>query len=106
MPSLPTSSRPFDYQARNYEAVRVAPGVTHLFGTSILTEAGLSFLELGIESPTPSWEGMPADQAAQFLRTSPWIIIFPGIALSASVLGFAFAGDGLRGILDPRQRGR
>ncbi len=80
--------------------------MSSIFGTSILTEAGLSILGLGIESPTPSWEGMAAGQAAQFLRTSSWILIFPGIALSATVLGFAFAGNALRDILDPRQRGR
>ena len=80
--------------------------MSSMFGTAILTEAGLSFLGLGIEPPTPSWGGMLTGQAAQFLRTSPWILIFPGVALSLTVLGFAFAGDALRDILDPRQRGR
>lgn len=80
--------------------------MSSMFGTAILTEAGLSFLGLGIEPPTPSWGGMLTGQAAQFLRTSPWILIFPGLALSLTVLGFAFAGDALRDILDPRQRGR
>ncbi len=80
--------------------------MSSMFGTAILTEAGLSFLGLGIEPPTPSWGGMLTGQAAQFLRTAPWMLIFPGVALSLTVLGFAFAGDALRDILDPRQRGR
>ena len=80
--------------------------MSSMFGTAILTEAGLSFLGLGIEPPTPSWGGMLTGQAAQFLRTAPWMLVFPGLALSITVLGFAFAGDALRDILDPRQRGR
>ncbi len=80
--------------------------MSSMFGTAILTEAGLSFLGLGIEPPTPSWGGMLTGQAAQFLRTAPWMLVFPGLALSLTVLGFAFAGDALRDILDPRQRGR
>ena len=80
--------------------------MSSMFGTAILTEAGLSFLGLGIEPPTPSWGGMLTGQAAQFLRTAPWMLVFPGMALSITVLGFAFAGDALRDILDPRQRGR
>jgi len=80
--------------------------MSSMFGTAILTEAGLSFLGLGIEPPTPSWGGMLTGQAAQFLRTAPWMLVFPGLDLSITVLGFAFAGDALRDILDPRQRGR
>ena len=49
---------------------------------------------------------MLTGQAAQYLSTAPWILIFPGLAISVTVLGFAFAGDALRDILDPRQRGR
>ncbi len=80
--------------------------MSSMFGTAILTEAGLSFLGLGIEPPAPSWGGMLTGQAAQFLKSAPWILVFPGLALSLTVLGFAFAGDALRDILDPRQRGR
>ncbi len=80
--------------------------MSSMFGTAILTEAGLSFLGLGIEPPSPSWGGMLTGQAAQFLKSAPWILVFPGLALSVTVLGFAFAGDALRDILDPRQRGR
>ena len=67
--------------------------MSSMFGTAILTEAGLSFLGWGIEPPTPSWGGMLTGQAAQFLKTTPWILIFPGMALSLTVLVFAFAGE-------------
>ena len=80
--------------------------MSSMFGTAILTEAGLSFLGLGIAEPTPSWGRMLTGQAAQYLSTAPWILVFPGLAISVTVLAFAFAGDALRDILDPRQRGR
>ena len=80
--------------------------MSSMFGTAILTEAGLSFLGLGISEPTPSWGRMLTGQAAQYLSTAPWILVFPGLAISVTVLAFAFAGDALRDILDPRQRGR
>ena len=80
--------------------------MSSMFGTAILTEAGLSFLGLGISEPTPSWGRMLTGQAAQYLSTSPWILIFPDIAITITVMGFAFAGDALRDIFDPRQRGR
>lgn len=80
--------------------------MSSMFGTAILTEAGLSFLGLGISEPTPSWGRMLTGQAAQYLATSPWILIFPGIAITITVMGFAFAGDALRDIFDPKQRGR
>ena len=79
--------------------------MSSMFGTAILTEAGLSFLGLGIAEPTPSWGRMLTGQAAQYMVDSPWILIFPGIAISVTVLGFAFAGDALRDIFDPKLRG-
>ncbi len=80
--------------------------MSSMFGTAILTEAGLSFLGLGISEPTPSWGRMLTGQATQYMATAPWILIFPGVFLSVTVMGFAFAGDALRDIFDPRQRGR
>ena len=80
--------------------------MSSMFGTAILTEAGLSFLGLGISEPTPSWGRMLTGQAAQYMATAPWILIFPGVFLSVTVMGFAFAGDALRDIFDPKQRGR
>jgi peptide/nickel transport system permease protein len=80
--------------------------MSSMFGTAILTEAGLSFLGLGVSEPYPSWGRMLTGTSAQFAVTAPWIIIFPGLAISITVLGFAFAGDALRDILDPKQRSR
>ena len=80
--------------------------MSSMFGTAILTEAGLSFLGLGISEPTPSWGRMLTGQATQYLKTAPWILIAPGLAISITVLGFAFAGDAVRDILDPKQKGR
>jgi peptide/nickel transport system permease protein len=80
--------------------------MSSMFGTAILTEAGLSYLGLGVAEPHPSWGRMLTGTAAQLAVTAPWIILFPGIAISVTVLGFAFAGDALRDILDPKQRSR
>ena len=80
--------------------------MSSMFGNAILTEAGLSFLGLGISEPTPSWGRMLTGQAAQYMVDSPWILIFPGVFITITVLGFAFAGDALRDIFDPKLRGR
>jgi peptide/nickel transport system permease protein len=80
--------------------------MSSMFGTAILTEAGLSFLGLGISEPTPSWGRMLTGQAAQYMASAPWILIFPGLFITITVIGFAFAGDALRDIYDPKQRGR
>jgi peptide/nickel transport system permease protein len=78
--------------------------MSSMFGTAILTEASLSYLGLGIAEPFPSW-GRMATVSAQYAVSSPWIVIFPGVAIMITVLGFAFAGDALRDIFDPRLRG-
>lgn len=67
---------------------------------AILLEAALSFLGLGVQPPSPSWGGM-LSSARELLFTSPWISIFPGIAIFLTVLGLNLLGDGLRDILDP-----
>ena len=67
---------------------------------AILLEASLSFLGLGVQPPTPSWGGM-LSTAREQLFTSPWISIFPGLAIFVTVLGLNLFGDGLRDILDP-----
>ncbi len=72
------------------------------FGNAILVEATLSFLNLGIPAPTPSWGNMIAD-GRQYLATSPWLVLAPGIALMITVLAFNFLGDGLRDVLDPKK---
>ena len=68
---------------------------------AILIEAGLSFLGLGTQPPTPSWGGMLATAREQ-LFTAPWISIFPGLAIFITVLGLNLLGDGWRDYLDPR----
>jgi peptide/nickel transport system permease protein/oligopeptide transport system permease protein len=72
---------------------------------AILLEAALSFIGLGAQPPTPSWGSMISD-GRDFLRTAPWISIFPGLAIGMVVLGFNLFGDGLRDAMDPRLRGR
>jgi peptide/nickel transport system permease protein len=78
---------------------------TAQLGSTILTEASLSFLGLGIPEPYPSWGRMLSESAAEYVRTAPWLVIFPGLAISLVVFGTNLLGDALRDILDPRQRG-
>lgn len=77
---------------------------TAQLGSAILTEASLSFLGLGIPEPHPSWGRMLSESAAEYVRTAPWLVIFPGVAISLAVFGTNLLGDALRDILDPRQR--
>jgi peptide/nickel transport system permease protein len=77
---------------------------TAQLGSAILTEASLSFLGLGIPEPHPSWGRMLSESAAEYVRTAPWLVIFPGIAISLAVFGTNLLGDALRDLLDPRQR--
>ena len=77
---------------------------TAKLGSAILTEASLSFLGLGIPEPHPSWGRMLSESAAEYVQTAPWLVIFPGIAISLAVFGTNLLGDAVRDILDPRQR--
>jgi peptide/nickel transport system permease protein len=77
---------------------------TAQLGAAILTEASLSFLGLGVPEPHPSWGRMLSESAAEYVRTAPWLVIFPGIAISLAVFGTNLFGDALRDILDPRLR--
>jgi len=77
---------------------------TAQLGATILTEASLSFLGLGIPEPYPSWGRMLSESAAEYVRTAPWLVIFPGLAISLTVFGTNLLGDALRDLLDPRQR--
>jgi peptide/nickel transport system permease protein len=70
---------------------------------AILTEAGLSFLGLGVQVPTPSWGNMLNEaQSIQIIESYPWLWIPPGLMISLCVLAINFIGDGLRDALDPR----
>jgi len=70
-------------------------------GTTILLEASLSFLGLGVQPPTISWGGM-LSEGRDHLATSWWIGTFPGICITILVLGIIFFGDWLRDYLDPK----
>ena len=72
---------------------------------AILTEAALSYLGLGTQTPAPSW-GTMLNEGRTYLETAPWMSVFPGVAIMLAVLGFNLLGDGLRDLLDPRLRGR
>jgi peptide/nickel transport system permease protein len=71
--------------------------------STVLIEAELSYLGLGIRLPTASWGGMISEGQAYY-RSAPWLMISPGIMLMLTVLGFNLMGDGLRDALDPQQR--
>lgn len=71
--------------------------------TAILETAGLSFLGLGAQPPTPEW-GTMLNNARAFIRSAPWTVTFPGLAIMLVVLGFNLLGDGLRDLLDPKTR--
>jgi len=79
--------------------------VTVYLSSAILSEAALSFLGLGTQPPEPSWGGM-LNTARRYMEISPWMAIFPGVAIMLIVLGFNFLGDGLRDVLDPRLQER
>jgi ABC-type dipeptide/oligopeptide/nickel transport system permease subunit len=77
--------------------------VTLRLSTAILTEAGLSFLGLGTQPPTPSW-GIMLNHGRKYMEIAPGVAVFPGLAIAITVLAFNFLGDGLRDALDPRLR--
>ncbi|HXV26195.1 MAG TPA: ABC transporter permease [Alphaproteobacteria bacterium] len=73
--------------------------------TTVLLEATLSFLGIGVRPPTPSWGGIIFESQSYFLD-APWLVFFPGIAVLLMALSFNLVGDALRDSLDPTQRGR
>ena len=74
-------------------------------GFAIVTEAALSFLGAGTPLDTPTWGGMLAFAGQKYVEVSPWLIVFPSVAISVAVFGFNMLGDALRDVLDPRLRG-
>jgi ABC-type dipeptide/oligopeptide/nickel transport system permease subunit len=104
-----TAARALGARDRRVLALHVAPNclnpllISFSMGvaTTILAEASLSFLGLGAQPPTPSWGAM-VSAGKEFLREAPWISIFPGAFLAASVLSLNLVGDALRDALDPR----
>jgi len=76
--------------------------LTAYIAQAILLEASLSFLGLGVTEPTPAWGLMLSGNASDFFREAPWMILFPGVAISISVFSFSLFGDALRDWLDPK----
>lgn len=74
-------------------------------GTVVLATAGLSFIGLGAQPPTPEWGTMLAG-GREYVRSAWWIVNAPGVAIMLTVFGFNLLGDGLRDILDPKQQAR
>ena len=77
---------------------------THL-GVAIIIEASLGFLGVGIPPPTPTWGNMLSDALNSGLVPPWWLVLFPGLAITITVLAFNLLGDGIRDLLDPRLRG-
>jgi ABC-type dipeptide/oligopeptide/nickel transport system permease subunit len=88
-------------------APNIAPAVlvqaALVFAYAILAEASLSFLGLGTQEPNPSW-GRMLKEALPLVDVAPWLGIFPGLFIAATVIGLNMLGDGLRDLLDPRAR--
>ena len=78
-------------------------GATGNFGAVILNLAGLSFLGLGMQPPTPEW-GEMINEAARYFQEYPWQMIAPGLCIAGTVLAINLLGDGLRDVADPRTR--
>ncbi len=77
--------------------------LTGYFGAALVAESALSFLGLGVPPPFPSWGRMLQEGARQYFEAAPWATVFPGLALSITVLAAAFLGDAVRDLLDPRR---
>jgi peptide/nickel transport system permease protein len=119
-PALSLKSREFVDAARTFGSSQryiltrhlllnlVAPltvQITLALAWALLTEAGLSFLGLGTQPPTPSLGVMLSDSKSMMTR-APWLMIFPGLTIMLGILGFNLVGDALRDILDPRTQRR
>ena len=73
--------------------------------TTVLLEATLSFLGIGVQPPMPSW-GNIIQESVSYFTTAPWLVFIPGAAILLLALSFNLVGDALRDVLDPTQRGR
>lgn len=93
------------YVLPNISAAIIVLATTQL-GVAILAESTLSFLGYGVPPPFPTWGAMLSGTGRAYMLQSPWLSIWPGLAISAAVFGFNMLGDALRDVLDPRLRGR
>ena len=85
----------------------VGPLLVHMsfvFAYSILAEAALSFLGVGVQPPTSSWGNIIAE-GRDYATQAWWVMLFPGLGISLAALGLNLLGDGLRDVLDPRLKG-
>jgi len=87
----------------NVSAAIIVLATTQL-GAAILAESTLSFLGYGVPPPFPTWGAMLSGTGRAFMLQSPWLSVWPGLAISAAVFGFNMLGDALRDVLDPRLR--
>ena len=78
---------------------------TYLLGAAIISEASLSFLGVGAPPEVPSWGGMLQVASQNYISVSPWLGVFPGLAIAIVVFSWNMLGDSLRDVLDPRLRG-
>ena len=94
---------------RRHIVPNVVPVLIVLFttriGAVILTEAGLSFLGLGVPPPAPTWGSMLSGTGRTYMYLGPWLALAPGLSLTIVVYAINVYGDGLRDLLDPRMRG-
>ena len=72
---------------------------------TVLLEAGMSYLGVGVPPPAPDW-GRMIHEGKEYFRAAPWIVAFPGMAIFITVLGFNLLGDGLRNLLDPHKQSK
>jgi peptide/nickel transport system permease protein len=104
------AARASGYSNMRIMFIHIAPNVTAPYliiltayiAQAILLEASLTFLGLGVSEPTPAWGLMLSGNSSDFYREAPWMIIFPGLAISLSVFAFNLFGDSLRDWLDPK----
>ena len=94
--SIPHSSRP-----NGLVVLPIIVVATLYMGSAILDTSSLGFLGLGVQPPTPEW-GTMLSEGREFMRVAPWLMFFPGLAISVATLGMNLLGDGLRDVLDPR----
>ena len=100
---------PIRVMARHISPQTYAPLIvvaTTSLGGAIFTEASLSFLGLGIPPPSPSWGNLLGGLLLESLRPPWWLMIAPGVCITATILAFNLLGDGLRDHFDPRLRGK
>jgi len=93
------------YVLPNVSAAILVLATTQL-GVAILAESTLAFLGYGVPPPFPTWGSMLSGTGRAYMLQSPWLSIWPGLAISGAVFGFNMLGDALRDVLDPRLRGR